>query len=419
MESHSAATVGDVPALLQRVEEAVQAGLWAVGYLSYEVAPAFDRALPTRAPSDAPLAAFSFFPSPKPLSVGRIDNRAAKIDNLSPGISGDEHASAVAAIRAAIAAGDTYQVNFTFRFQGSLVGEAEELFWHLGGASRAPYAAFLDLGDAAVVSLSPELFFDLEGERIVMRPMKGTGRRGRFAEEDETFASELRASQKERAENLMIVDMARNDLGRIARPGSVHVASLHDLERYPTVWQMTSTVEARTEASLPAIFAALYPCASVTGAPKPRAMRFIADLESEPRGIYCGAIGWMAPGAETRRARFSVAIRTATIERATGELTYGVGSGIVWDSVAAAEYDECLAKARALDVPGPSLALIETMRWTPAEGVRFLERHLSRLAASADYFDIAFGEGSVREAIASTLSELSPVAHRIRLQLES
>ncbi|MDQ1346738.1 MAG: para-aminobenzoate synthetase / 4-amino-4-deoxychorismate lyase, partial [Acidobacteriota bacterium] len=304
-----------------------------------------------------------------------------------------------------------------FPLRGGFTGDPEVLFWHLAPASAAPHAAFLDCGGKAVVSLSPELFFSRQGDRLVMRPMKGTRRRGRFTAEDDRQAAELAGSPKERAENLMIVDMVRNDLGRIAAPGSVEVESLMALERYPTVWQMTSTVAARTAASLPEIFAALFPCASVTGAPKARTMEWIARLERRPRGIYCGAIGWVAP---QRRACFSVAIRTAVVDRDRGEIEYAVGSGVVWDSAAAAEYQECLTKARALVDPGPPFALFETLLWRPRCGVSYLEKHLARLSSSADYFGFSHDEKARRAAVEAELGALASQQterHRIRLEL--
>jgi para-aminobenzoate synthetase / 4-amino-4-deoxychorismate lyase len=207
---------------------------------------------------------------------------------------------------------------------------------------------------------------DIAGDRVISKPMKGTAPRGRTLAEDRQRIAELRASVKDQAENVMIVDMIRNDLGRVARFGSVSVPSLLDVERYPTVLQMTSTVEARSAAPLDAILAALFPCASITGAPKVRTMQLIAGLEGGPRGVYTGAIGFVAPG---RRARFNVAIRTVLVDRQADQASYGVGSGIVWDSDASAEYAECLLKAQVLTRRFPDFELLETMRWT-AQGWR-------------------------------------------------
>ena len=415
VERLGAESLDEVPALLERVERATSDGLWAVGYVTYEAAPAFDPALVVRPPAAGLLAAFTLFPPP---SAAELPNafQPAPPPPLQPGLAEGDHAAAVATILAAIAAGETYQVNFTFPMHARFNGDPEALFRLLAGQSAAPHAAYLECGDGALVSLSPELFFRRESDRVEMRPMKGTRLRGRFPEEDAAQAAGLAASAKERAENLMIVDMVRNDLGRIAEAGSVHVARLFELERYPTVWQMTSTVTARTAAGLPQLFRALFPCASVTGAPKARTMRRIAGLEGEARGIYCGAIGWAAP---QRRATFAVAIRTAVVDRAAGTLKYGVGSGVVWDSEPAAEYQECLAKARAFSEPAPPFGLFETMLWRPRCGVALLEKHLARLAASANYFGFDHDEQAWREATGDGLTALArQEAQRQRIRLE-
>ena len=417
VERRSATTLAEVRDLLASVEPATEAGLWAVGFVAYEAAPAFAASLAVRAPATGALAAFSFFPSPELVDAPPSEDLAAKVEGLQPLQGETEHAVTIATVHAAIAAGETYQVNLTFPLQGRFAGDPEALFWRLAPVSAAPHAAFLDCGDTAIISLSPELFFSRESERLTMRPMKGTRLRGRFPEEDDLQSAALAASPKERAENLMIVDMVRNDLGRLAEPGSVAVERLFALERYPTVWQMTSTVSARSAATLPALFGALFPCASVTGAPKARTMEWIARLERRPRGIYCGAIGWAAP---RRRATFSVAIRTAVVERATGSLEYGVGSGIVWDSEPAAEYRECLAKAGALADPGPPFALFETMLWRPRCGITLLEKHLARLMGSADYFGFELDKDALRYVVEGKIAGLARQAtakQRIRIEL--
>lgn len=417
VECHAALALEEVGALLGLVERATGRGLWAVGFVAYEAAPAFDASLKVRAPAAGPLAAFSFFPPPELVEAPAVGELAGRLGALLPLLEENEHAAALTSIRAAIAAGETYQVNFTFPLHGSFAGRPEGLFWRLALASAAPHAAYLDCGTAAVISLSPELFVSREGERLVMRPMKGTRPRGRFPEEDASEAAGLAASPKERAENLMIVDMVRNDLGRIAEPGSVAVESLFALERYPTVWQMTSTVSAKSGAALPELFGALFPCASVTGAPKARTMEWIARLERAPRGLYCGAIGWAAPD---RRATFAVAIRTAVVERATGRVEYGVGSGVVWDSAPASEYQECLAKGRALKDPGPPFALFETMLWRPRRGIALLDHHLARLEASARYFGFALDETRLQAGVETELAALAEqcaTPQRVRLEL--
>ncbi|HSL84902.1 MAG TPA: chorismate-binding protein [Thermoanaerobaculia bacterium] len=407
----------EVPALLREVEGAAAAGLWAVGLVAYEAAPGFDPALATRRAAAGggaavPAAWFALFGEP---AAGDVPPPAAAGSlsalRLRPTLSDAAYLAGVEAVRDAIARGDTYQANLTYRLRGSLAGgpEALALFAALDRNQPSPYAAYLELGEQAVCSVSPELFFERRGRRLLCRPMKGTAPRGRTAAEDRELAAALRSSPKERAENLMIVDMVRNDLGRIARPGSVSVRSLFDVARYPTVHQMTSDVEAESGAGLAEAFGALFPSASVTGAPKVRTMEILAGLETSPRGVYTGAVGWVAPGGD---ARFSVAIRTAWIDRGarapwTGEavgdgegahgegaggpwIEYGTGGGIVWDSVPERELAETRTKALILTASrAESFQLLETLLWRPRMGFFLLRRHRERLAASAEYFERA------------------------------
>ena len=308
--------------------------------------------------------------------------------------------------------GDTYQVNFTFPLCARLALDPWALFSSLFHTQRPRYAAYLDTGRFAIASVSPELFFDWRDDRLSTRPMKGTAPRGGSPRADDLQAQALAASEKDRAENLMIVDMLRNDLGRVAQLGSVEVGELFAIERYPTLLQMTSSVEARTSAGLPEIMAALFPCASVTGAPKVRTMEIIAQTEQAPRGVYTGAIGYVGPG---RRARFNVAIRTVVVDRESGESCYGVGSGVVADSSAAGEYAECLLKARILsEAP---FRLLETMRWTPQEGFFLGGQHVDRLLASAAFFGGDVSRPAVEaelQALAGRLREAS----RVRLLVD-
>jgi para-aminobenzoate synthetase/4-amino-4-deoxychorismate lyase len=287
-------------------------------------------------------------------------------------------------------------VNFTFRTRGSFTGDAGGLFADLVEAQQGGCSAFLDLGSHAICSASPELFFALRGLDVAARPMKGTAKRGRTLAEDRQARDALRVSPKERAENVMIVDMVRNDLGRIADIGSVAVPELFTVERYPNVWQMTSLVTARSPASLEAIFAALHPSASVTGAPKVRTMEILTALEPAPRGVYAGAIGHVWPDGS---ARFSVAIRTAVVDRTRGMVDFGTGSGIVWDSEPGAEYDECLLKASILGARPPRFDLLETLKWRPDGGFLLLDRHLQRLRDSAEYFGVPCRLDAVRAAL--------------------
>lgn len=412
-QSWAAERVDEVAALLAAAERGAAEGLWAVGFVAYEAAPGFDPALPVRAPERGPLAAFALFPAPRSVRLGVPPPRPWVV-GLSPARSEAEHRAAVAAARDAIGAGETYQVNLTLPLVARAELAPEALFEALATSARAPYAGFLDLGERAIVSLSPELFFERAEGRLCMRPMKGTRARGRHLAEDRELAGELAAAEKDRAENLMIVDMARNDLGRVAEPGSVEVTRLFEIERYPTVWQATSTVEARSAAPLVEVFRALFPCCSVTGAPKRAAMRWIAALERAPRGVYCGALGRVEPGG---RARFSVAIRTAEVERASGALRYGVGGGIVWDSDAEEEWRECLTKARALEPPEEAFALFETIFWSPRRGAPRLRRHLARLAGSAARFDRPCDLATVERAFRERTETLPATPHRVRVEL--
>lgn len=404
----------DVLPVLERVSEANREGLWAAGFLAYEAAPALDRAL-TVQPADRslPLAWFGIYERVrKGTPAGRVPESPPL--KWHPSVSKTGYVEAVDRIRAYIASGDTYQVNFSYRLRAAFTGEAWGLFSTLAGTSPPPFATFVDTGRFAVCSLSPELFFELEGGRVVSRPMKGTAPRGLLTEDDQRLARRLQDSAKDRAENVMIVDMMRNDLGRIARHGSVHVPRRFDVERFPGLWQMTSTVAAETDAGLPDLFRALFPAASITGAPKARTMEIIAELEDGPRGVYTGAIGYAGPG---RRARFSVAIRTAVLDRERGEAEYGVGGGVVWDSTAHGEWEECRTKAGAVTRPAPVFRLLETILWTPGEGFALLEEHLDRLGRSAAYFGFRSDRAALVTRLESEATVWTGEARRVRLLL--
>ncbi|HEX5788977.1 MAG TPA: bifunctional anthranilate synthase component I family protein/class IV aminotransferase [Woeseiaceae bacterium] len=409
----AASTPEDLVPLLQGVRRRVdEEGVTAVGYLAYEAAPAFDASLAVRQGFRWPLAAFGLF-----RRAHRLESlpAAPQVTAAAWRVTTDRlrYADAIECIRGEIALGNCYQVNYTIRKETDGVADPWLLFLAIG--RDAPYGAYLEFADFAIVSASPELFFALHGTRIVCRPMKGTARRGLTSAADDEAASALIASAKDRAENVMIADMVRNDLGRIARPGSVRATSLYTLEKYPTVWQLTSTVEAVTEAPVDAVLAALFPCASITGAPKAAAMRLISRLEQLPREVYTGAIGRIEPH---RRAVFSVAIRTALVDRRDGSATYGIGGGIVWDSDADAEYRECLAKARLLaaaPAPAADFALLETLRWSTEEGWYLEDLHRQRLAGSARYFDIPLDEAAVTAALAEATAGFGSATMRVRL----
>lgn len=394
--------VGEV---LDEVARRVEEGLWAVGFIAYEAAPGFDGALRTRQPAadGPPLAYFALHRGPRRRSELGGLRSSYELGEWQASVDRGTYRATVEEVRRRIALGDTYQVNFTYRLRASFAGDPQGLFGDLTRAQAGGLAAYVDTGDHAVCCASPELFFELRDGVVTTRPMKGTAPRGRFPAEDAAAAAALVTSEKERAENLMIVDMMRNDLGRIATPGSVEVPHLFTAERYPAMWQMTSTVTARTEASTAEVFAALFPCASITGAPKAATSAIIAELETAPRGVYTGAIGYLAPG---RHARFAVAIRTAVVDRRQGRVEYGVGGGIVWDSEPEREAVETEIKARVLrQPPAVDFSLLETLLWTP-QGGYFLEgEHLDRLRASASYFDFAVDLDAVRRALAAAVEE--------------
>jgi para-aminobenzoate synthetase/4-amino-4-deoxychorismate lyase len=383
----------EVLGVLAEVEREAAAGRIAAGFVAYDAAPAFDSALVAHRDPTLPLAWFAIYKSGESWNAPAVPAPGPALDWRAD-LSAPAYRGALDRIRAWITAGDTYQVNFTFPMRARIDGDGCALFDALAAAQPTDFGWLIDTGEVAVLSVSPELFFRLDGDRVTCKPMKGTAPRGLSCDDDDRNARMLRASEKERAENVMIVDMVRNDLGRIAETGSVRVTSLFDAERLDTCWQMTSTVEARTHASLPDIFRALFPSASVTGAPKVRTMQIIRDLESGPRGVYCGAIGWVGPG---RRAEFSVGIRTVTIDRESGEAVYHVGSGITWDSAANAEFEECRLKAAVLTHRRPEFDLLESLRWE--DGYWLLEGHLDRVRASAAYFDFTFDEAAVREEL--------------------
>jgi para-aminobenzoate synthetase / 4-amino-4-deoxychorismate lyase len=401
--------------LLRRVDRAAAGGLHAVGFVAYEAAAAFDPALRTHPPDPRiPLAWFSLHERRSrvpPVGGGPLEAPPgpweAEMDAATHGVR-------VEAIRALLAAGDSYQVNLTFRLRAPFRGSAATLYRALCGAQGSAFCAHLELGDGtAIVSASPELFFHRRGSAIRLRPMKGTRPRGRWAAEDAALAAELAVSEKDRSENLMIVDLLRNDVGRVAETGSVRVEDAFRVERYETVHQMTSTISARLRPGVgtPELFRSLFPCGSVTGAPKIRTMEIIRDLETSPRGVYCGAIGVVSPGESV----FSVAIRTLLLHG--GEAELGVGGGITWGSDAAEEYRECWTKAAFTRGVHRDFRLLETIlrgadgRWSLLGG------HLDRLAASAGYFGFVWDRARVEEALSRVAPGTAGTALVVRLTL--
>ncbi len=418
----------EVRGVIAAAEGAARRGLWVAGFLAYEAAPGLDPSLEVRRRSGRdpfarlPLAWFAMFERREEtvLPEPRDDPEPPMSGAWRPSVDRATYDAAIARIREAIAGGETYQVNHTLRLRSQVNGDDRGLYRDLCYAQRGAYAAYLNIGRYRILSASPELFFQIDDRRLTTKPMKGTAPRGRWSAEDDAVAAGLRGSVKDRAENAMIVDLLRSDLGRVAEAGSVSWSDMFGLERYETVWQLTSTVSAtmRVGAGLVDVLEALFPCGSVTGAPKVRTMRIIAGLEDAPRGVYCGAVGYLAPpGSGLPAARFNVPIRTVMMDGETRTAEYGVGGGITWDSSATGEYEEVLAKARVLTSRRPRFELFETLRY---EGGRFLHRdlHLARLRASASYFGFAFDEAAVEAALEREGSRFAERTARIRVVVD-
>lgn len=404
------------------MEAAVSAGHHLAGWLAYECAAHFEPCLAAvlKETPPEPLIWMGVFDAPEMMSREEVDqllgaHGAAEISNIRASIEREHYIDTIARIHAYLAAGDIYQANYTFDLQFDLDGAPAALYSQLRAVQPVAYGALIDTGERQVLSLSPELFVGRDGNILIAQPMKGTATRGRTRAEDVEAAEWLAGDPKSRAENLMIVDLVRNDLSRIAEVGTVMVEDLFEVQRYPTLLQMVSTVRAKAagDVSLGRLMSSLFPCGSVTGAPKIRAMEILAELERRPRGVYTGAIGWVAPDGD---CCFSVPIRTMTIDQ-DGTGRFPVGSGIVADSDAAAEYDECLLKARFLTTPvPPDFELIETMRFEPGQGILRLGLHLDRMQSSADYFDFAFERAAVERALMDAIAPLEQPS-RVRLLL--
>ncbi|MGG5254092.1 aminodeoxychorismate synthase component I [Neobacillus sp. SM06] len=388
-------TLEEVLPSLQLVQEAVEQGYYAAGFLSYESAAAFDSAYKVKPESSMPLLWFGLFDQPvsQPLSsLGMYT-----LSEWNPSVSMEEYDQAISKIKKAIENGITYQTNYTIRLTSQFEGDDVAFFEKLKRGQASNYCAYINTGEHSILSASPELFFHLKENKLTTRPMKGTVKRGKTVKEDQTNASWLYHSEKNRAENVMIVDLLRNDLGMLAEPGSVTVSKLFEIEQYPTVHQMTSTISARLpeKTRLADIFQALFPCGSITGAPKMSTMEIIKNLETSPREVYCGAIGFITPQKE---AVFNVPIRTVWIDHHSGKAVYGVGGGITWDSTPEGEYHEILTKAHLLKEDRPDFQLLESFLLDNGK-VFLLDKHLKRLEQSAHYFGYPFDLESVKGKI--------------------
>ena len=406
--------IEDVLPSFDLIQEAIDQGYYAAGYISYESAPAFDPAFNVHPLPKMPLLWFGIYKDVQHdhlLSTGEFYH-----SDWLPNITYEQYEKDIARIKQAIENGETYQTNHTIRLHSEFHGDDISYYTQLKKAQNANYSAYLNIGDFTILSASPELFFQLKDSTIHTRPMKGTIARGNTFEEDEENAKLLYESEKNRAENVMIVDLLRNDLSIIAETGSVKVPKLFTIEQYPTVHQMTSTVTAQLKenTSLFHIFKALFPCGSITGAPKISTMDLISELEQEPRDVYCGAIGFITPNKE---AIFNVPIRTVLIDHQTRKATYGVGGGITWDSTCQDEYEEILAKAKFLKEQIPSYQLLETILLENGK-LYLLEEHLNRLQKSASYFKIHLDVVKVKETLTSFIQPYSVGKYKIRLLID-
>jgi para-aminobenzoate synthetase/4-amino-4-deoxychorismate lyase len=418
----AAETPAEVPAALERLDAAVKSGLYAAGFFAYELGYVMEPRLAALMPSsrNVPLLWLGLYKAPAEMTPPEVGHwlathtRSGTYHFTDVTLAWDEPAylERFAEVQEKIRAGDIYQLNLTFKARFRLSGSPLTFFLDLRQKQRVAYGGIVDTGKVTVLSASPELFIEQDGRKIATRPMKGTAPRAGTLETDALARRQLAEDVKQRAENLMIVDLMRNDIGRISEIGSVSVTDLFTVETFQTLHQMTSGVHATLKdgIGMAQLLRGIFPPGSVTGAPKIRAMELIAALETEPRGVYCGAVGYISPEG---RALFNVAIRTAVVFRdAFGEM--GIGSGIVFDSQGTKEYAECLLKMKFLTDPVKPFELIETMLYEPGSGVALLERHIARLKTSARYFSFAFDEAAVRRALQDAVEGRN---ERLRLRL--
>jgi para-aminobenzoate synthetase / 4-amino-4-deoxychorismate lyase len=418
-------------ALLQEIEQALAEGAYVAGFFAYECGESLKeigRCDPQS--TNSPIAWFGVYPEAfifnhrtgsfegtppdELIAEDTQPSQSFAIRNIRLGISQESYAQKIAAIQEYIRSGDTYQVNFTDALHFDFSGSPEAMFAALSETQPVPYSAFLHVENWNILSFSPELFFRVKDRHIVARPMKGTARRGRDIAEDQVIARWLHNDSKNRSENVMIVDLMRNDLGRLCEYGTVQVEKLFEVEKYETLFQMVSQVSGTLRAGVrySDIFESLFPCGSVTGAPKHRTMEIIRQLESGPRGVYTGAIGFFSPA---REAVFNVPIRTVVLEHNQGGM--GVGSGIVIDSQAEDEYRECLLKSEFLTSRNDPFQLLESILWS--DGYHLLPLHLERMESSAAYFGFVFDRKAILAALAEESRQLPRGARfKVRVLLD-
>ncbi len=413
----------DLDSFFRKMEDYLQMGFWLSGFFSYEFGYFLESSLSKfkLEHTSFPLVWLGVCKKPlifyrkdhdKPRKKIKENSSHCEVKNLRLSLNETEYYSGIRNIKRHIEKGQTYQVNFTFKYKFDFQGSILDFYLNLRRAQPTSYMALLNTGKEYILSLSPELFFRIKKNEITVRPMKGTLSRGYLVGEDEKRIRWLKNSVKNRAENVMIVDLMRNDLGRISKTGTVVVEELFDVEKYRTLHQMTSTIKSSLKKgiSFKEIFQALFPSGSVTGAPKISTMKIIAELEKEPRYIYTGAIGYISPHHE---ACFNVAIRTILIKEGKGEM--GVGGGIVYDSLQDQEYKEAHLKAHFLTQKFPQFSLIESIRWERKKGFHLLDLHLNRLTNSAHYFQIPLDLEDVKKRLVTLETEFRKALYKVRV----
>jgi para-aminobenzoate synthetase/4-amino-4-deoxychorismate lyase len=408
---------------IDRIEYFIKRGYFAAGFLSYEAGFGLEEALKAKRGCNFPLLWFGIFRDPEKVDHSKIlfnddiSKGGYRIKDIEAEVSRREYINSIEKIKAYIEKGDTYQVNHTFKLNFFFSGSITDLYLHLRRKQSVSYSALIKFNEKYILSFSPELFFKRKNEFIQVKPMKGTADRGRLLREDRDNAKLLYLCPKNRSENIMIVDLLRNDLSRISKKGTVKTKRFFEVEKYESLFQMTSTVvgKARAGLSLYELFKATFPSGSVTGAPKISSMKIIDELEKSPRQIYTGSIGFLSPN---RESAFNVAIRTLLIDtqKKIGEM--GIGSGIVYDSDPKKEHAECILKAKFLTEKTRNFSLIETLLWEPNKGYPLLKFHLDRLSESAKYFDYKYNKKRITVLLNKLSNVLGDNSYRVRLLLD-
>ena len=413
LETH---VLAEVPAILEKLEQAVNKGFYAAGYVSYEAAPAFQAKMVTQPAGEMPLVWFGIFNEPQKAPALSEEQQPYSVSEWEMASAVAHYQKGIQQIKQAIEEGDTYQVNYTERLSAEFTGSDLAFYRQLARNQQADYGAYLNLGRYRVLSASPELFFKVRNGKLTAKPMKGTAPRGRTTQEDQEQVAALLASKKEQAENLMIVDLLRNDMSRLAKQGTVKADPLFTVETYPTVHQLTSTVEAQLDKKTTVLewFQALFPCGSITGAPKISTMKYIAKLEQTPREVYCGAIGFITP---EKNAVFNVPIRTVVIDQKKETARYGVGGGVTWDSTSEGEYRELQTKAEVLTAKRPVFRLLESLKLEDGK-YPLLPHHLSRLKDSSAYFHFPGNIQDAEKELETLAKQYRKGIYKVRLLLD-